>query len=271
MTWNVFFNGTTVSSKLKKLPDGKDILNGLMKFSQGHDPYEYFTYHFEGVDQMTGNSLYTLDPDSKAKAVSDGALVTINGTDYTTKTSYAKKQWAGSAIPDVYGSFGTNLSWKSFSFSMMLSYSLGGKIYDSSYKELMSTASASSASALHKDLLKSWTSIPEGMTETSNNRIDTKGIPVLDFNRSTDNNDTSDRWLTSASYLIFKNVTLGYTLPRNIVSGWGLSGVTLNAGVENLFTMTKRKGLNPQQSFTGSMDDTYVPARVFNFGLTVNF
>ena len=271
LTWNVFFNGTTLSSKLKKLPDGKDILNGLMKFSQGHDPYEYFTYHFEGVDQMTGNSLYTLDPDSKAKAVSGGALVTINGTDYTTKTSYAKKQWTGSAIPNLYGSFGTNLSWKSFSFSMMLSYSMGGKIYDSSYKALMSTASASSASALHKDLLKSWTSVPEGMTETSGNRIDTKGIPVLDFNRSTDNNDTSDRWLTSASYLIFKNVTLGYTLPRNIVSGWGLSGVTLNAGIENLFTMTKRKGLNPQQSFTGNMDDTYVPARVFNFGLTVNF
>ena len=45
----------------------------------------------------------------------------------------------------------------------------------------------------------------------------------------------------------------------------------LNAGVDNLFTLTARKGLNPQYSFNGGSDDTYVTARVYNFGLTVKF
>lgn len=51
----------------------------------------------------------------------------------------------------------------------------------------------------------------------------------------------------------------------------GLEGLSLNFGVENLFTLTSRKGLNPQYSFNGGYDDTYVTARVYNFGLTMKF
>jgi hypothetical protein len=71
--------------------------------------------------------------------------------------------------------------------------------------------------------------------------------------------------------LILKNITLGYNLPKALVSKWGLQGVYAKAGVENLFTLTSRKGLNPQSSFTGSTDDTYVSARVFNFSLQFTF
>ena len=109
------------------------------------------------------------------------------------------------------------------------------------------------------------------MTETSANRIDPNGVPALDFNRSTDNNATSDRWLTSASYLVFKNLNLSYSLPKSWMNRWGISGLTLTAGIENLFTVTARKGLNPQFSFNGTSDDTYVTARVYNLGLTVKF
>ena len=93
---------------------------------------------------------------------------------------------------------------------------------------------------------------------------------ILDFNGSTDNNAVSDRWLTSSSYFIMKNIMLTYRLPKALVTKWGLAGVSVKAGVENLFTLTSRKGLNPQYSFNGDSDDTYVSARVFNFGLTVD-
>lgn len=270
-TWNLTFDATTLSNKIIKLPEGKDILHGLQNYSEGHSAYEFYTYHFEGVDQMTGNSLYNLDPEKKDKAASAGALVTINGTDYTTATAYSKREWAGTALPSVYGSFGSNLRWKDLSLKMLFTYSLGGKVYDGTYRSLMSTASASSASAYASDLLKSWDGVPAGMTETSADRINPNGIPVLDFNRSTDNNDTSDRWLTSADYFVCKNITLSYNLPKTLLAGIGIEGVTLKAGVENLFTVTSRKGLNPQYSFTGGSDDTYVTARVFNFGLSLAF
>jgi hypothetical protein len=109
------------------------------------------------------------------------------------------------------------------------------------------------------------------MTETSANRIDKNGTPIVDFTRSTYNNATSDRWLEDASYLVCKNITLGYTIPKAITNSWGVGTMTLNAGVENLFTLTARKGLNPQYSFNGGYDDTYVTARVWNLGVTLNF
>ena len=62
----------------------------MQNYSEGHSIYEFYTYHFEGVDQLTGTSLYTLDPEQKVKAEEAGALVNINGQDYATATSYAQ-------------------------------------------------------------------------------------------------------------------------------------------------------------------------------------
>lgn len=269
-TWNLSFDATTLKNKVLKLPKGKDILHGQQNYSEGHSAYEWYTYHFVGVDQMTGKSLYDLDPKKEAAASAAGDLVEINGTKYTTSTSQAIRKWAGTALPSVYGSFSSNLRWKDLSLTMLMTYSLGGKTMDGSYSTLMSTASASSASALHKDVLNSWSGAPDGMTATSANRIDPNGTPILDFNGSNDNNAISDRWLTSSSYLIMKNIMLTYRLPKALVTKWGLGGVSVKAGVENLFTLTGRKGMNPQYSFAGGSDDTYVSARVFNFGLTVD-
>ena len=269
-TWNLSLDATTLKNKVLKLPKGKDILHGQQNYSEGHSAYEWYTYHFVGVDQMTGKSLYDLDPKKEAAASAAGDLVEINGTKYTTSTSQAIRKWAGTALPSVYGSFSSNLRWKDLSLSMLMTYSLGGKTMDGSYSTLMSTASASSASALHKDVLNSWSGAPDGMTATSANRIDPNGTPILDFNGSNDNNAISDRWLTSSSYLIMKNIMLTYRLPKALVTKWGLGGVSVKAGVENLFTLTGRKGMNPQYSFAGGSDDTYVSARVFNFGLTVD-
>jgi TonB-linked SusC/RagA family outer membrane protein len=271
-TWNLGTEGTFMKSKIKKLPDGKDILHGQQNYSEGHDPYEFYTYHFEGVDQMTGRSLYTLDPDMKDRAIAAGAAVEINGETYTTMPgSYGKRDWAGSAHPWFYGSLNSIMQYKGFALNALFTYSLGGKVYDGSYQTLMSTNTASSASANHCDLSKSWNGVPAGMTETSPNRIDPNGIPQVDFQYSTYNNATSDRWLTSASYFVVKNITLSYSLPKLLMNKIGLQGLTLTTGVENLATFTSRKGLNPQFNFSGGYDDTYVTARVFNFGLQLQF
>lgn len=273
LKWNVGVDATFLKNKIVKLPNGNNILSGMHNYTEGRSLYDFYTYHFEGVDQMTGNSLYTLDPEKKATAEGQGKLVNINGVDYTTDTAYGLRDFHGTAAPTVYGSVSSNLSWKDFNLSMLFTYSLGGKVFDGSYQRLMSTNAMSSGSAMHKDIVNSWNGVPAGMTETSANRIDPNGIPVLDYNLSTYNNATSDRWLTSASYLVFKNLNLSYSLPKTLIhkANIGVTGVNVVFGVENLFTITGRKGMNPQYNFMGGYDDTYVSARVYNLGLTVNF
>ena len=270
--WNLGVDATFLKNKIIKLPDGKDILHGQQNYSEGHSIYEWYTYHYAGVDQMTGTALYDIDPDKKESAEAAGALMTINGVDYATTTSYAKRDWRGSALPTVYGSITSALSWKNFNLNMLFTYSLGGKTYDGSYASLMGVSeSGASGNAYHKDILNSWDGAPAGMTENSANRVDPNGTPRADFYKSSDLNGVSDRWLTSSSYFVFKNLNLSYSLPTNWMKSIGLEGITVNAGVENLFTLTSRKGLNPQYSFNGGSDDTYVTARVYNFGLSVKF
>jgi hypothetical protein len=124
--------------------------------------------------------------------------------------------------------------------------------------------------ALHKDILKAWDGIPKDMTATSENRIDPNGTPVVDFARSSNlNNGTSNRWLTDASYLVFKNVTLNYKLPANLINKATLKNVTVGVSAENVFTTTKRRGMNPQQSFNGINDNIFVTPRIVSFSLNV--
>ena len=271
--WNLGVDATFLKNKIIKLPNGDNILSGMHNYTEGRSLYDFYTYHFEGVDQMTGNSLYTLDPEKKEAAEKAGELVTINGVDYTTDTAHGLRDFHGTAAPTMYGSVHTNVGWKDLALTVLMTYSLGGKVFDGSYQDLMSTSAMSSGSAIHVDAKNAWNGVPEGMTETSTNRIDAGGIPLMSYDRSSYNNATSDRWLTSASYLVMKNINLSYSLPKKVLAplNGAISSLTLTVGVENLFTVTGRKGLNPQYNFLGGSDDTYVTARVWNLGLALSF
>lgn len=290
--WSASIDATFLKNKVVSLPDGEDIPAYPYMYSEGHSVYEFYTYTWAGVDQLTGQSLYLIDPDNKdyqtvneegktvrdealwkatlEEAAENGALVEYNGKYYTTDTSYATRQWHGSALPTVYGSFGTNLSWKGINLGLLFTYSIGGQTMDSNYTSLMSAGGATSA--LHEDALKSWTAAPEGMTADHPNRIDPNGVPQMNFENSMNNNASyTSRWLTDASYLVFKNLMISYDLPQNWVRPLQLQNLNVGFSVDNLFTVTARKGLNPQQSFAGGQSASYMTPRVFSFQLTAKF
>lgn len=200
----------------------------------------------------------------------EGAYTVINGTPYVWKTTYAKRDFYGSALPDVYGSFNASLSWKGLSLSALFTYSLGGYTYDNVYAGLMSATG--SPSSLHRDLLKSWSSVPDGMTEDSPNRIDPNGIPEINYENNSDNNaGTCSRWLTDASYLVIKNVALSYELPRKWAQALKMQGITVSATCENLATFTARQGMNPQQTFSGYQYNYLPTARIYSAGISFKF
>lgn len=284
-TWNFGLNINLLNNKIKELPaefGEEGYESGVRKYMKGHSIYDFYLYAFEGINKSNGRSLYRLDdktyyinePDYKGTGASTGnneermALgsdnyTIIDGQAYVYNTSYAKKDYFDSAIPKAYGSFTTSLQWKQFSLSALLTYQVGGKMIDNSYMSLMRIGT--STGALHKDLLNSWT------PEQAGTGIDKNGMPALNTSQSSFNNSTSSRFIISSDYLTIKNVTLGYNLPRSVVSRAGLSSVRLTASVDNLAIFTAMQGLNPQQSFGGVTYNTYVPARVAIFGINVQF
>lgn len=283
-TVNLSANASFIKNKIVELPeqDKDGIISGIYKIAEGKSRYEFFTYTYVGVDQMTGNSLYRANLENYHVTTADGQTVgNADGNDiskyvtqigneyYVNNTSYALKEYHGSAIPKVYGSFAPSVRYKDLSLSLMFTYSIGGKVYDAVYSSLMSTGT--SPSNYHKDILKSWSEIPSGMTEDSQDRIWYGGIPQINSSMTSTNNATSSRWLTDASYLVLKNINMSYSLPKAWVNALTLESIRLNLSCENAFTCTKRRGMNPQQSFDGYQYNYLVTPRVFTIGVDVKF
>ncbi|MDX9769697.1 MAG: TonB-dependent receptor [Tenuifilaceae bacterium] len=279
--WKVGLNATSYKNTIIRLPEENrenGIISGTKRYMEGHGIYDFWMDQFVGVDQMTGMSLYI--PDFERFYVGEEAVedknpipseytVQIGDEYYTTYTTYAKKDWSGSAIPDVFGSISSALNYKGFTLSALFTYSIGGKIYDNTYRNLMSVTAT--PAALHKNLLNSWNGIPEGMSEDSPNRIDPNGTPRIDFYESSLTNASSSRFLHDASYFVIKNVSLSYELPKSMLNKIDVSGLTINFGVENLATFTKLQGMNPQQSFNGINNNAFLTARVFSLGANLRF
>lgn len=284
--WKINFatNATYVKNKILKLPEQNKngIISGNYKIVEGKSRYEFFLPTYVGIDQLTGNSLYTLNlkdyfitlPDGGKLGNAEGtdisgneSLTLINGTYYTNNTTYALKEFHGSPLPKIYGSFTGTVSYKSLSLSALFTYSLGGKTYDGVYRSLMTTGT--SPGNFHSDIMNSWKSAPEGMSENSADRIRENGIPQINSTMSSNNNSASSRWLVSSDYLVVKNITLSYRLPSSFVKRLELQEVSMSANCENLWTFTARQGMNPQQSFGGSQYNYLVTPRVLSVGINI--
>ncbi len=284
--WDVTVDATLLRNKILKLPNGRNIPG--QGYFQGYSIGTIYTYPWAGVDELTGRSLYEMNADSPdyvtynadgtfnpeatkaaydgdvATARREGSLVEIDGKNYTTNSSLAGRMIVGNTMPDVYGSIGTNLKWKGIQFGLLFTYSLGGKCWDTNYMQLMNMGA--SMSALHKDILKAWTQAPEGLTE---HRIDPNGVPQTNPNLSLENNAQSSRFLISRNYLALKNINASYDLPRKWVNALQLQKINLGVSIDNLFLISRRKGMNP--GYGGNNNMSYVPARVFSFQLSAQF
>jgi TonB-linked SusC/RagA family outer membrane protein len=284
--WHVDFNATSLKNKILTLPEEnreKGIITGNRKYTEGHGIYDFWTYQYVGVDQMSGRALYELNTEDYYVADPGGApapegkelvpaanTVNINGVDYVYKTTHARRDFSGSAIPKLMGTFSTGVNYRGIALDVLFTYGLGNKVMDSPYRSLMNMG-GSLPTAFHKDILNSWTGMPEGMTADSPNRIDRSATPILDPTYSTDNNAVSNRWLINGSYLMFKNINLSYSLPKKWIQSLDLSTVRLNITAENLHLFSARKGLNSQMSFSGEISSQAAAPRVISMGIKVDF
>jgi len=248
-TWNVNFNLTHFNNVITKMPEGIDsLINGNRLWKKGHSIYEFYLLESTGVDPETG-------ADQFAYINADG------GVSDTSVYSYAQarggRDYRGSSIPKVFGAFTSNLSYKNFDFSFMLSYSVGGKYYDAIYQSLMT--SGTYGDNFSEDVLTDrW---------TNENRSGT--IPRLETNYL-ESSAQSTRYLIDGSYLSLRNINLGYSFPENVAKKAKLKSLRAYVSADNIFLLSKRKGMDPQATYDGvSSTAIYNAARTIMFGLSV--
>ncbi len=268
-TFSIGVNGTHIKNKVTQLPAGNEngIVTGSKKYMVGHSIYEFWLRQWYGVNPENGDGLYYLDTDAYNEA--DGTLsesvkstlVTIDGKQLTNSYRYAKYDYSGSAIPKLYGGFNFNLGYKDFELSAVFSYSLGGKVLDLTYADLMATDEF--GYAMSEDVKKAWQK-PGDITDVP--RLDANSTHATSIGQS-----YSTRWLTNANYLNLRTVTLSYNLPAKWLHHVMVKNARLSVSAENLFMIKARQGLNPQANYAGVSYNEYMPARNITLGLNVSF
>ena len=251
--WNITAMATHNKNKVIKLTkEAPEILSGIRIIKEGLPLYTYYMPKSAGVDPSTGVPLYyAFEKDDDGNMIAGTEYIT---SDYTIATNC--KYYQGSRHPDLFGSLGTDFSWKGLTLSVLTTYSLGGKVYDGLYASGMQLAYLSST--WNKHMLRRWQK-PGDVTDVPRAYI--KDPSILN----------SDRFLIDASYFAIKNITLAYALPTNWVSKLGMTGARIFGSVDNLALLTHLDGMDPQYNFSGSTDYDYSPNKTYTVGIELNF
>ena len=168
-------------------------------------------------------------------------------------------QVIGDPNPTIYGNFGTHLTWRNLSLAATFNYSVGGDIYNYQRSILESGSYFYNQTTA---MLSRWTH--EGQQTD---------IPRASFLDPMGNSRFSDRWIEDGSYLKLKNITLSYRIP---ISNTYLHGITVWAAANNLVTLTKYLGADPEFAHTNAIvgmgiDRGLLAAgRNFSLGVKIN-
>lgn len=259
-SWSVTLNATHLKNKITKMPELTPVLTSSpFRREEGRSYYDFFVRTFYGIDPDDGRVLYlgVTNPnaaDVRLKDNGKGGFDTVTIDHSNALQSYADK----TSIPDVFGSLMNTLTYKNFELNVVLTYQIGGYVYDGVYGGLMSPGI--NGTTYHTDIQKRW-----------QNPGDVTNVPRMDNLRTAEFGAASTRWLTSATYLAINNLSLAYHLPSSILTKIGAGGARVYVSAENLRFFTKRKGMNVNGNFAGTTGDTFDAARIINAGISVNF
>ncbi len=267
LDWTTNFNISYNQNKIVSLnsttpyvPPGSSIgLNGNLAIDAvGHPINEFYGYKTAGIFQNqeqvnnwavqspgTSSQNGTAPGDIKFKDLNNDGV--INASDQT---------YIGNPNPPVIFAMNNTFLYKGIDLSIFLQGVAGNKIFNANniYQEAMSTDQNQTAYVLGR-----WEG--EG---TSNS------IPRAIYSDPNNNERISDRFVESGSYLRIKSVTLGYTLPEDLIRRWRFSRVRVYASCLNLFTFTKYTGFDPEVGATGVDFSVYPVYRTLSVGINLS-
>ena len=251
--WDIQWMGSTIANKVLKLTkDSNQIISGIYAIKEGMPMNTFYLAKSAGVDPQTGAPLYWAYESMDDKGVATGEYIT---DDYQVAAN--SKYFQGSRLPDLYGSLSTSLNlFNCIDFSVLTTYSIGGKIYDGLYAGSMEPMYV--GDTFNKNALRRWQN-PGDITDIARVSI------------GASDRVQTDLWLIDASYFAIKNITLGYTLPKNLLNKVQISSVRVYASVDNLAMFCHLDGMNPQANFSGSTGYSYTPNKTVSVGIDINF
>ncbi len=261
--------GSFLKNEVTKIADGLTYLTNVNPGFRGVNPIRnqlgYSLSSFYGFKVL---GLFQTKEEVAAAPAQDGKGVgRFRYADLNSdgKINADDRTYLGSPVPKFTGGVNFTVTYKNFDISAYIYTSIGNKIFNFSkwYTDFYPSFSGAAISERVKD---SWSTTNTGATtpifETASN-----------FSTNTQSNSF---YVENGSYLRFQNVAIGYSVPKSFTDKLKISKLHLYASTNNLFTITKYQGLDPQ---VGGNADTnfgidvgnYPLTRGFNVGLNLGF
>lgn len=222
----------------------------------------FYGYKTDGVIKSTEEAkslgLYQTDATGAKEYFQAGDMKFIDRTG-ESEISSADKTIIGDPNPDLYGNIFTRFSLGDWTLNIGLNYSLGNDVYNYYRSQLEGGKNFFNQTSA---MLNRWTLNGQSTD-----------MPRAVYGDPMGNARFSDRWIEDGSYLRLKSVQLQYKVPVNL--NW-LQGITVWCAGENLLTLTKYLGNDPEFSVNNNLlyqgvDAGLLPqSRSFHLGVKVN-
>lgn len=188
----------------------------------------------------------------------------------------------GNPEPKFTFGFGNTLSWKGWDFSFQFTGSYGNKVLNYNRRQLEITGSTSNLLTSVLNYARVEKIDPNGPDDYRNywvtNASSTTMPRLYTESYSNGNNRVSDAFVEDGSYIRLQNVSLSYTFPKKWIEHLYLSNVKLYMNIQNLFTITKYDGYDPEvgslygDALKNGIDyNRYPSPRIYTFGINVSF
>ncbi|MFT4645373.1 MAG: TonB-linked SusC/RagA family outer membrane protein [Planctomycetota bacterium] len=161
-------------------------------------------------------------------------------------------------IPEITYGLNMGLTYKQFDFSILLQ---GAANFDMYLSQEASWAFFNGGKVLESHLNRAQIGTDGNVTNTN------ATYPRLSITSATVNQRTSSYWVQSGDYMRLKNIEVGYSLPKSVLSKVGIGSLRMYLSGRNLFTWSGIKTLDPENP--QSRGRFYPQQKVFNLGINV--
>jgi len=233
--YNVFANLSTVKNEVVYMPSSILSDNNITRI--GNSIGCLYGWVAEGVIQEDdfdeeGNYLHAV-PVEGVPSPGDLRFKDLNNDGEITNED---RTVIGKAIPDYSYSFGVDLYYRNFDFSVFFYGIVNAQIYNTQRRDLESFETQD----LDHNKALDW-----AMNYYSDENPTTEYVR-LDPNDTNFNTRISSWWVEDASFLRVKDIQLGYELPGSLTQSLGMSRLRIYLSAMNLYTFTRYSGYDPE-------------------------
>jgi TonB-linked SusC/RagA family outer membrane protein len=256
--WTTQFNIAYNHNEVKKLTPqvdelGKGMVSGQFISKVGSGVRDYYIADFAGVDPQTGLSkIYALDKDYYAETGETRRLKDTSGNDVlllsnsTNVTSNYFHLKGKNRTPKYYGGITNKFIYKAFDLSVFISFSGGNYILDNFLRDF-SFPGQNHAAQILADFDNNYWKKPGDKVKYQ--RLDWNGNIKMEDGSVTGIGDArtyTTQFLYKGDFVKLKSINLGYTLPISAGKKSLCQALRIYANVENLYTLTKYPGWDPE-------------------------